>query len=309
MDFKPGDFFIGIIDFFSVLLPGALVTFFINAQLHNRIFGEGMLIDYTPDSVSGPIIFLFSSYVLGHIIFSIASFSDGPVYDNFLRGYFSKGKYDLAYISANLLMEKYLPQKKLKQEILSAVKFKNRFEGPPGKSSVNHLEMYRRKQLKKLNKDLYRLRNHSGNPGEKIQELKNKITKWKGYGWDELRNMFIEDNNIEVINTFKSVCAILHLEKENILQSLMYKEANQKFFRSLYVAFLIIIIIIAIQWARGAITPSAALTAIIVGLILSAAAIWHYGNLRFKCTQFAYEIFILMGMKSNLAGNPNDYRE
>jgi len=311
MDYKPGDFFIGIIDFFSVLLPGALVTFFINAQFHNHIFGEGKLVSFTPDTISGPLLFLFSSYVLGHIIFSLSSFSDGYIYDRFLRQHFSKNKYDLTFLAANLLMEKYLPQKKLKQEILAATKFKKRFEPSSASVGKSHLETYRKNQLRKLKTELHQLQNkRAKNRHEQdIRELKNKIAKWIGYGWDELKAQFIEDPGVEVMNTFKGVYAIFHLEKENVVQGLMYKEANQKFFRSLYVAFLIIILIFAIQWLRGAIPPATALITIIASLLLSAASVWRYGDLRFKCTQFAYEIFIMMEMKGKGAGNPNDYRE
>jgi 8-oxo-dGTP pyrophosphatase MutT (NUDIX family) len=78
MDFEPQKFFIGVIDLFSVLLPGALLTFllmdsagpfFLGASF-NRLAGT-----------AGWLAFLFSSYLLGHFIFLIgAAFLDDRVY-------------------------------------------------------------------------------------------------------------------------------------------------------------------------------------------------------------------------------------
>lgn len=72
---KPGDFFVGIIDLFAILLPGGLVTFVLY-QEYSSFFS-------TVVSFSGSqkwVGFLFFSYLIGHIIFMIGSRID-TLYD------------------------------------------------------------------------------------------------------------------------------------------------------------------------------------------------------------------------------------
>lgn len=73
MGFEPQKFFIGVIDFFSVLLPGVVLAFFIKDHLWR-------LLEYKPgkDELA---VFLIVSYLLGHFIFLIGSWLDDHVYD------------------------------------------------------------------------------------------------------------------------------------------------------------------------------------------------------------------------------------
>lgn len=74
MGFEPQKFFIGVIDFFSVLLPGAVLTFFLKGPLWR-------LLEYKPGS-DEIAIFLIVSYLLGHFIFLIgAALLDDRIYD------------------------------------------------------------------------------------------------------------------------------------------------------------------------------------------------------------------------------------
>lgn len=81
---KPGDFYVGVIDFFSILLPGAL---FAAALISIPGF---LAIPPLPQLVeAGPtaqwLAFAVSSYALGHFLFTIASKLDGPLYDPYRR--------------------------------------------------------------------------------------------------------------------------------------------------------------------------------------------------------------------------------
>src|SRR5260370_738238 len=58
MDYKPGDFFIGVIDFFGILLPGA-VLLFLRGQWLSQILGLNQTMW---------VVFFFASYVLGHFL-------------------------------------------------------------------------------------------------------------------------------------------------------------------------------------------------------------------------------------------------
>jgi hypothetical protein len=79
MKFEPQTFFIGIIDLFSVLLPGALAT----ALLRHVEKNESLSKIFTPftDSNARWATFLFASYLLGHFIFLLGSILDELIYD------------------------------------------------------------------------------------------------------------------------------------------------------------------------------------------------------------------------------------
>ncbi len=71
---KPSEFYIGVLDFFAILLPGAIATAILSPWLAHWIFGP--LID-KPTSESGLwVIFLTCAYFLGHLIFLVGSYID-----------------------------------------------------------------------------------------------------------------------------------------------------------------------------------------------------------------------------------------
>jgi hypothetical protein len=80
MSCEPEKFFIGLIDFFSILLPGALLTYLLNDDVGPWLFtiaGYQKLV-----GMQGWIAFIFSSYLLGHFIFLLGSWLlDDRVYD------------------------------------------------------------------------------------------------------------------------------------------------------------------------------------------------------------------------------------
>jgi ADP-ribose pyrophosphatase YjhB (NUDIX family) len=79
MNFEPQKFFIGVIDFFSILLPGALFTYLLKDDVGPRFFGNGY---HRLTGTEGWVVFLFSSYLLGHFIFLLGSWLlDDHVYD------------------------------------------------------------------------------------------------------------------------------------------------------------------------------------------------------------------------------------
>jgi len=75
MNFEPQKFFIGVIDFFSILLPGAVLTYLLMVT-HPGIFWARC-----PLGTEGWVVFWFSSYVLGHFLFLIGSCLDDYLYD------------------------------------------------------------------------------------------------------------------------------------------------------------------------------------------------------------------------------------
>jgi 8-oxo-dGTP pyrophosphatase MutT (NUDIX family) len=70
MSFEPEKFFIGVMDFFSILMPGALLTYWLNVWLEFDV-------DLTKGT-EGWMSLLFMAYLLGHIVFLLGSLLDHP---------------------------------------------------------------------------------------------------------------------------------------------------------------------------------------------------------------------------------------
>jgi 8-oxo-dGTP pyrophosphatase MutT (NUDIX family) len=79
MNFDPQKFFIGMMDFFTILLPGALLTYLLKGSL------GPLFLDKYPigDETEKWIVFFFCSYLLGHLIFPIGAWLlDDHLYDS-----------------------------------------------------------------------------------------------------------------------------------------------------------------------------------------------------------------------------------
>ena len=80
MDYKPSDLFVSVIDFFAVILPGALFSLLFSDYRH-QIFGPVF-----PEIGEGAprwVAFIFASYMFGHFIFAVGSLFLDPFYDRF----------------------------------------------------------------------------------------------------------------------------------------------------------------------------------------------------------------------------------
>lgn len=78
MDFEPQKFFVGLMDFFSILMPGALLTFLL--KTHTTVMTWPPLQSQPLDGAKGWIAFLVASYLLGHFAFLLGSWLD-ELYD------------------------------------------------------------------------------------------------------------------------------------------------------------------------------------------------------------------------------------
>jgi hypothetical protein len=102
MNFKPSDFFIGLVDFFSILLPGAILTYlqldFLNMLL-NGVFNN-------EESTKFTFAFLISSFVIGHFVYALGSLLDIYFYDG-VRKLFYPTKLDMAYTDATSIKKNF----------------------------------------------------------------------------------------------------------------------------------------------------------------------------------------------------------
>lgn len=75
---KPSEFYVGVIDLFAILLPGAIATAILEPYVGSMIFGELML---EPKGAGAMwVTFIAVSYFLGHLIFLVGSYLD-PIYN------------------------------------------------------------------------------------------------------------------------------------------------------------------------------------------------------------------------------------
>src|SRR5262249_5355127 len=85
---KPADFLLGVLDFFAVLLPGALATWlvvqYIPGPVLLKALSFGLESQAKPDTLVLATAFLFASYMLGHFVFMIGSDLD-PAYDRWRK--------------------------------------------------------------------------------------------------------------------------------------------------------------------------------------------------------------------------------
>jgi len=77
--FEPQKFFLGVIDFFAIILPGAILTFLIKDKLGPFLLNSHY---YKLTGAAGWVAFLGGSYLLGHFVFLIgAGLLDDLAYD------------------------------------------------------------------------------------------------------------------------------------------------------------------------------------------------------------------------------------
>lgn len=70
MNFDPQKFFIALMDFFSILLPGALLTWLLMGEVSPAVLGDRYA---KLDGVEAWAAFLFASNLFGHLVFLLDS--------------------------------------------------------------------------------------------------------------------------------------------------------------------------------------------------------------------------------------------
>jgi hypothetical protein len=108
---KPSDFFVGVVDFFSILLPGALLTFLTEMLLAERTSQHPMLgkalKELRAERAVGWVAFAIASYILGHFVFIVGSFLLDKIYDNSYRLWFGSTVRTLNAVTKEILRRRY----------------------------------------------------------------------------------------------------------------------------------------------------------------------------------------------------------
>jgi hypothetical protein len=77
---KPGDFLLGVLDFFAILLPGSMATWLVLQYIPRPVLRDALMFGVegqpTPDTWVLGAALLFSAYTLGHFVFMLGSHLD-----------------------------------------------------------------------------------------------------------------------------------------------------------------------------------------------------------------------------------------
>jgi hypothetical protein len=135
MSYKPEEFFVGVIDLFAVLLPGAIFTAGVFTIAHPFADDTLLLLNTEPRKW---VAFILAAYFFGHFLFLIGAALDYP-YDWLRRKYIAK-RNDDAYISACKLHQKDLGSH---ASALNTFQWANSYlqlQRPSGLSAIHRLE-------------------------------------------------------------------------------------------------------------------------------------------------------------------------
>ena len=76
------DFFVGVIDFFAVLLPGAIIVAIGYPHVPSFVLGEHGIVPPIEGETVRWIAFVVSAYLAGHILFMLGATIDTALYDS-----------------------------------------------------------------------------------------------------------------------------------------------------------------------------------------------------------------------------------
>ena len=244
MNVEPQKFFIGLIDFFSILLPGALLTYMLKNDAGPLLLGDNY---ETLGEVEAWTVFLFASYLLGHFSFLLGSWKlDDEVYDRLRKATFAE--------QVKILKKK------------------------DGALSPHWIRL--------LAKHLFSYKH--------VDTSLNQVLRIKKHYLNPL-------GASSAINAFQWAKARLTIEKPNALEVVQRFEADSKFFRSLVVVLLILILWNVIKCTKIGGISKCHWDIVLVSLTLLLPTLWRYINQRMKAVRQAYW-FIITLEASNVTG-------
>jgi len=138
MKFEPRTLDLGIIDFFSIMLPGAVVAYWAKVSLLPQ--WSDPFIPLPVEGAQGWIVFVFASYLIGHFVFLVGSWLD-KIYDPVRAKVWPRSK-DHAFREAAAIKEKYVGDHSGREVINSFQWAKARLsiQCPRGLAAVERLE-------------------------------------------------------------------------------------------------------------------------------------------------------------------------
>jgi hypothetical protein len=105
-DWKPGDAYVGVVELFAILLPGAMLTAAIVVAIGADAVPQLDPLFASP--AAGWVAFVLSAYALGHFVFLVSARIDKPIYDTYRERTWPKDQ-DHAYKRATALRCAHFP--------------------------------------------------------------------------------------------------------------------------------------------------------------------------------------------------------
>ena len=221
MSAEPQKFFVGLVDFFSVVMPGAMLTYLVGPDLLGLFEWRRPV---APNGVESWVAFLFVSYLLGHFIFLAGSLLLDPIFDRVRKA--TPEAPDRAEGGASRFWP-WVARHALKKE---------------ADACVREAKAAKARHLVKLGAD-------------------------------------------DAMNTFQWAKARLALGHPDALEIVNRAEAESKFFRSL-----VVVLAVLVPWSLFT-QPAAAAIAVV---LLLAASLWRFLELRGKATAQAYGFIVAL---------------
>ncbi|MFN0111057.1 MAG: hypothetical protein ACKVZH_19525 [Blastocatellia bacterium] len=125
-DYKPGDLLVGIVDFFAIVLPGAMLTF-VGLKFEKHIFNGSIL----PVLGEGPprwIAFILAAYLVGNIVFLLGASILDQLYGVTYRQYKSRRTEDALFLVAKNLKDEAQKSLREKKDFKSEKDLENPFK-------------------------------------------------------------------------------------------------------------------------------------------------------------------------------------
>lgn len=293
MNFKPADFFFGLFDLLTIILPGAVLAYFFN-YYYFHVLNHPQVEILPADKDELIVVFVFASYLTGHFIFIIGSQLDGFLYPPF-RNFFARKNFDITYNAVMLTKEKLVQSESRKTVLMNTLpekKKKSLSEYFTVKDSNEKIERDLKDSLKGklfrpkrfwivLKFEYYR----------KLKPRLNKILREIFFVRQEIEpdensmQRFKKAKEIELINTFKWAKLILEIKQPSMLDEIKRFEVTSKFFRSLLVVLMIILVFQFHPYN---------LMGIIICITLAILSLWRYAEQRYKSTLTAYESILAL---------------
>jgi hypothetical protein len=236
--FNPSSFYLGVVEFFAILLPGILLTYILVPFI--EIFDLENLMQIPSNEFASLGMFLLVSYILGNLLMAAgSSILDERLYDFYRKNNLRRFA-DVTYKTAAKIRNEFIPTSAL-------VEFYSNEDSQAYKDFENKLNEYKKENkiddlvapmifTKEFDEKEWKLFK------QKISEIeKNKKEKW-GYS----RHLFNSSKKPnfyaqEIINVFKWSQAYFRFQNPEALAEIKRLEADSKFFRSLTVTMPIIV--------------------------------------------------------------------
>lgn len=236
MNFKPNEFFIGLVDFISIILPGSLfAAILLGIQANGK---EGIYTFYKGDtSIAFWIAFVFVSFGVGHFLNSIASGIDG-VYDWIRKCLFPyKENIIEKIINENYKCEKKNYKRELKNKSITVIEFEKNnkdLEEKAEKLYENYFIDYKWNRLRQFSHFLFEF---------DIEVFKDGLKVEKSYELAlPLKNDHLGEKKYST-NVYKWSQALLDTYFPAVADQVNRSMAVSKFFRSLVLVSLMFIML------------------------------------------------------------------